>query len=91
MLVIPSGITEIAEYAFYNCKNLESITIPASVKVINDGGLEFCQKLTEINFEGTMAEWKAIEKAGDVSVWEYYVGEYTVKCDDGNISKAEDK
>ena len=35
-----------------------------SVKVINDGGLEFCQKLTEINFEGTMAEWKAQTPVG---------------------------
>ena len=38
-MVIPEGVTNIAAYAFYNCENLQSVTIPESVTVIGNSAL----------------------------------------------------
>jgi hypothetical protein len=42
--------------------------------------------LTDIRYDGTMAEWEAIAKDGD---WYYCDGEYVVSCSDGKIAKTE--
>ena len=42
---IPSSVTSIGAYAFYNCTNLKSITIPDSVTSIGDGAFYECTKL----------------------------------------------
>ena len=46
--VIPNIVTDIADYAFYNCNNLKSITIPASTTNISVCALAGCQKLESI-------------------------------------------
>lgn len=63
---------------------LTSITISKNVSTIDEYAFHWVQNLTEINFEGTKAEWEAISK--DPS-WDYYASEngYTVKCTDGDI------
>ena len=35
--IIPDGVTEIGKEAFAGCTNLQSIVIPISVKVIEEG------------------------------------------------------
>lgn len=35
-LVIPEGVTSIAQYCFYNCKNIISVTIPSTVTTIGN-------------------------------------------------------
>ncbi len=48
--VIPDGVVSIREYAFYGCKYITEVTIPASVTAEN-GGLTFysdCKELTGI-------------------------------------------
>ena len=45
---VPSTVTEIGEYAFYNCVNLENITIPNSVNTIGNGAFYCAAKLTSI-------------------------------------------
>ncbi len=37
-----------------------------------------------IYFDGTKAQWNAIEKGEG---WSYYTGNYTIHCTDGTISK----
>jgi hypothetical protein len=59
------GITYIGTYAFYNCKYVESIEIPVSVKTIGDNAFEECRKLSEIRF----AEGGALTKVGN---WAFY-------------------
>ncbi len=47
-LTLPSTVTAINNYAFYNCTNLTSITIPNSVTSIGNGAFELCTGLTSI-------------------------------------------
>ncbi len=55
-LVIPSTVTEIKDYAFYNCDSLESITIPDSITSMGSYAFYNCMSLTEINFNATAME-----------------------------------
>ena len=47
-LVIPNDITEIKNYAFYNCDGLTSVTIPNSVTSIGDDAFFGCTGLTSV-------------------------------------------
>lgn len=67
---------------FDSCWNLESITLSANVKKINDYAFSYSNNLKTINFKGTMDEWYAIEKGGQ---WITSEG-YKVYCTDGIIS-----
>lgn len=67
---------------FDSCWNLESITLSANVKKINDYAFSCSNNLKTINFKGTMDEWYAIEKGGQ---WITSEG-YKVYCTDGIIS-----
>ena len=69
---------------FYECENLETITIPASVTGMNfdsvaDCFIFNCPNLKTIIFKGTRAQWEAIEK-------EYVnLDGITVRCSDDTI------
>ena len=39
---VPNTVTQIGNDAFYDCKNLESVTIPDSVELIGDDAFHFC-------------------------------------------------
>ncbi|MDD6489638.1 MAG: leucine-rich repeat domain-containing protein [Clostridia bacterium] len=45
---IPSSVTSIGEYSFYNCTSLTNITIPNSVTNIGKGAFIYCTSLTKI-------------------------------------------
>ena len=47
-LTIPSNITEIKDYAFYNCTSLTSVTIPNSVTSIGSFAFYNCWSLTSV-------------------------------------------
>lgn len=82
--VLPDGITEIYQYAFWGL-GITSITISDSVTSIGDYAFYYCTELTSITFNGTKAQWNAIDK--DYG-WNYNIGNYVVHCTDGDLSKA---
>jgi hypothetical protein len=51
---IPSGVTEIGIYAFYNC-DFTSMIIPATVTTIRNYAFAGCTNLTSVEFKGTIA------------------------------------
>ena len=85
-VTIPDSVTSIGAYAFYECFGLTSVTIGKGVIRIGNYAFEKCIGLTRIDFNGTKAQWKAIEKDNG---WSDYTGNFTVYCTDGTISKLE--
>lgn len=55
-----TGLTNIGEYAFENCKDLTSITIPNSVTIIGESSFTNCPKLTEVT---SLAETVPVTKS----------------------------
>ena len=47
-VTIPSSVTGICAYAFYNCPGLKSVTIPEGVVRIGTGAFYDCRNLTEL-------------------------------------------
>ena len=85
-ITIPKSVTSIGNYAFYGCSSLTSITIPKSVTSIGERAFGWCGMLTStsINFQGSMKQWKAIDKE---SSWNYGTGSFTITCTDGVLDK----
>ena len=84
--VIPNdgSVTIIESRAFSVCIDLLSVTIPDSVISIGDYAFSFCRGLTNINYKGTMAQWKAIGKGIG---WAQNTGDFTITCTDGVLDK----
>ena len=53
-IVIEDGVTNIGDFAFYDCKSLTSITIPNSVKSIGDGAFQDCSGLTSVTIPNSV-------------------------------------
>ncbi len=79
-LSIPDGVTEIDERAFLY-SSVTKITIPASVTSIGNNAFYFCSKLTDINFNGTKAQWNAIQRDDSL---EQYATNCIIHCTDGD-------
>jgi hypothetical protein len=62
-IIVTGGITEIGARAFSNCTALEKATFGRHVTKINNDILSYCDKLTEIVFNGT------ITYIGQGTVW----------------------
>ena len=58
-ITLSSGVTRIEEGAFHST-GLKTISIPGSVTYIGNRVFEYCSSLTDIYYDGTMAEWNMI-------------------------------
>ena len=60
-VVIPSNVTAISMYWYkQDSDKLTSVTIPSSVTLIERSAFAFCRNLTDVYYEGSEAQWKAI-------------------------------
>ncbi|MCQ2341879.1 MAG: leucine-rich repeat protein [Paludibacteraceae bacterium] len=53
-VIIPSSVTTIGEWAFYNCSGLTSVTIPSSVTTIGEGAFYNCSGLTSVTIPNSV-------------------------------------
>lgn len=53
-IVIEDGVTNIGDFAFYDCTSLTSITIPNSVMSIGTYAFFFCSSLTSITISNSV-------------------------------------
>ena len=52
--IIPNDVTTIANYAFYGCDGLTSVTIPNSVNTIGEFAFRFCRGLTSVTIPNSV-------------------------------------
>ena len=61
-ITIPNRVTSIGEFAINSCSSLKSVRIPVSVTSIGYYAFFGCRNLKTVYYDGTKAEWDAIEK-----------------------------
>lgn len=61
-LVIPEGVETVNSNAFYNCRALESVKFPTTIKSIETGGFASCDNLKRYEFE-RLSNYLGIEYA----------------------------
>jgi len=55
-------VTEIGAQAFYNCANLMSVSLPASIESIGNEAFSNCTSLKAISYDGASDNWQAMLK-----------------------------
>ena len=81
-IVIPDSVTSIEEAVFFN-SFATSISLGKGITSIPAHLFNGSKKLRNIYFDGTLAEWKSLEKGSN---WNKDVIGCMVICNDGNIS-----
>lgn len=82
-VTIGNGVTSIGSSAFYECISLTSVTIGNGVTSIGDAVFYYCSSLTSITFNGTIAQWDAINKG---QTWKTKSRITSIVCADGKIT-----
>ena len=59
-LDIPSEVTNIGAYQFYNAQNVSTLNIPTSVTFVGTEAFKGCSSITTVNYAGSAADWSRI-------------------------------
>ena len=85
-IVIPEGVTEIDSQAFDYCGALADVTLPSTLTDLKAASIfAHNEVLTTIKFNGTVAQWNAIQKASNW-ISSTCPNVTTIVCSDGNVS-----
>ena len=82
-ITIPEGVKSIGNYSFSECVALSSITIPSTVTSIGNDSFNGSSTLNDFNFNGTMAQWKAITLGYG---WKRGAAFKVIHCTDGDVT-----
>ena len=69
-IVIEDGVTTIGTYAFSNCKNAQSVTIPRTLSVIHERAFYSCNSMTEAIFGNTELAWEQVDNQDGTGILE---------------------
>ena len=61
-IAVPEDVSAIAEEAFYGCRTLKKLTLPAGLTALGKNTLSGCSGLAEIRFDGSEEQWNALLK-----------------------------
>lgn len=64
-IVIPDTVTSIDTHAFWRCTELTAITIPKTVTAIGDNAFPYSDRLKEVYYNGSKADWNRIQIGAD--------------------------
>ena len=82
-ITLPEGVITLYDYCFCDCDTLQDVTIPSTVTSIGTNAFYRSFQLSNINFNGTMAQWQNISKG---NLWNYGVPATVVHCSDGDVN-----
>ncbi len=77
------GVTTLDAGILKGCTSLNELVLPESLNLIKSGALVSCDNLTVITFNGTMAQWKAIQKESGWRTADNIITNLSVTCSDG--------
>ena len=75
-------VTSIGEHTFDCCSSLTTVLVPDGVMSIEKRAFFGCQSLTDITFQGTIAQWKKITLR---DTWKHNIPATVVHCTDGDV------
>lgn len=85
--------TVIGEYMFVSCIRLSTFNISSKLKKIGSNVFNYCSALTQITYDGTLAQWQAIEKGsnwdGRSAMDAAQSGLVKIQCTDGYMEYAD--
>ena len=84
-----NSLSILAPECFSSCTALSSITLPSSISELDNHLFRECPNLKNITFNGTIAQWNAIEKrteTGGTGIWNTGSSVETITCTDGTIT-----
>lgn len=79
---IPDGVTEICQYAFDDCINLKSVTIPVSVTTLGKFPFHYQYYTLILYYNGTESQWNSLIADNNRTD---YLSKYTVHCLDKTL------
>ena len=84
--MIPEGVTSIRSQAFDYCGALVDVTLPSTITDLRAASIfSHNDVLTSIKFNGTVAQWNAINKASNW-VSSTCPNLATIRCSDGVVT-----
>ena len=83
-VILGDFVESVGVDAFGDCRNLKKVYISKNLAKLDERVFYYCSSLSEIEFEGTAAEWENITKGDN---WDYMTGDYVVKCSDIVVQK----
>lgn len=87
---IERGVKTLVGGTFFGCTALIEVSLPSSLDYMGLAVFNQCSSLTEITFQGTRAQWNAIEKYEDDNfTWYHGSAIRVVHCTDGDIAVGE--
>lgn len=82
-LVIPEGIETLSFSSIENNLDLKSLSLPSTLKKIDNYAIAFCQFLSEVEYNGTKKQWEKITKGID---WHMDSPFTKIICTDGEFT-----
>lgn len=72
---VKDGVQQISSYAFQNCENIKSITIPSSVNYIEYGAFQYCTNMETITFNNNIGSFENEIFTGSTKLKEINISE----------------